>query len=94
MSPSAATRALVAISRMPPVELSMLLQTSGALAASLDIDEVMQTAIESAVRMLGLDTGAIYLVDGADLVLGATTPPCRPSCRSSSGASPSTTTPT
>jgi putative nucleotidyltransferase with HDIG domain len=78
MSPSASTRALRAIARMPPAELSLLLEASGELAASLDIEEVLQTAIESAVRVLGLDTGAIYLLDGEELVLGATTPPLPP----------------
>lgn len=63
---------------MPPSELSLLLQVSSELAASLDLDEVLQTAIECAVGALRLDTGAIYLVDGADLLLGATTPPVPP----------------
>jgi putative nucleotidyltransferase with HDIG domain len=60
---------------MPSSDLSLLLQASRALAVSLDLEDVLQTAIESAVRVLGLDTGAIYLLEGADLILGATTPP-------------------
>lgn len=60
---------------MPSSDLSRLLQVSRALAASLELDEVLQTAIESAVGALGLETGAIYLLDGEDLTLGATTPP-------------------
>jgi len=63
---------------MSSSELSRLLQVSRALAASLDLDDVLQTAIESAVATLRLDTGAIYLLDGDDLVLGATTPPLPP----------------
>lgn len=78
MSPSASARAVHAISRLPSSDLSLLLRASGELAASLDLDEVLQTAIECAVRVLGLDTGAIYLLDGADLLLGATTPPLPP----------------
>lgn len=78
MSPSSSARAVRAISRLPSSALSLLLRASGAIAASLDLDEVLQTAIESAVRTLGLDTGAIYLLDGPDLVLGATTPPLPP----------------
>jgi len=39
---------------------------------------VLQCAIESAVEVLRLDTGAIYLLDAETLVLGATTPPLRP----------------
>ena len=75
MTRSSSIRALEAISRLPSVELSRLLEASATLAASLDLSEVLQTAIESAVRVLGLDTGAIYLLDREDLVLGATTPP-------------------
>jgi putative nucleotidyltransferase with HDIG domain len=78
MSPNPASRAVRALSRMPPAGLSLLLHASRALASSLDIDEVLQTGIESAVHVLGLDTGAIYLLDGTDLVLGATTPPLPP----------------
>ncbi len=63
---------------MPSVELTRLLEVSGDLAASLDIDDVLQTAIESAVRVLGLETGAIYLLDASTLVLGAATPPLPP----------------
>ncbi len=78
MSPSASTRAVRAISRMPSTDLSLLLQASSAVAASLDLSEVLQTSIECAVRSLGLDTGAIYLLEGLDLLLGATTPPLPP----------------
>jgi putative nucleotidyltransferase with HDIG domain len=63
---------------MSSSELSRLLQVSRALASSLELDDVLQTAIESAVATLRLDTGAIYLLDGGDLVLGATTPPLPP----------------
>lgn len=78
MPPSASSRSLRAISRMSSSELSRLLQVSRALASSLELDDVLQTAIESAVGTLRLDTGAIYLLDGDDLVLGATTPPLPP----------------
>ena len=75
MTPSSSTRALEAISRLQSAELSRLLVVSASLAESLDLDEALQTAIECAVRVLELDTGAIYLLDSTDLVLGATTPP-------------------
>ena len=78
MSPSPAVRAVLALSRMPPGGVSQFLHANRALAGSLDIDEVLQTGIESAVRVLGLETGAIYLLDGDELVLGATTPPLPP----------------
>ena len=78
MPSSGPGRAVRAISRMSSSELSRLLQVSRALASSLDLDDVLQTTIESAVGTLRLDTGAIYLLDGDDLALGATTPPLPP----------------
>lgn len=78
MAKNAFTGAVRTISQMAPADLSLLLQASSELAASLDLDEVLQAAIEAAVRSLRLDTGAIYLLDGVDLVLGATTPPLPP----------------
>jgi len=78
MPSSASTRVLRSISRLPAPALSLLLRVSRRLGASLDLEEVLQTAIESAVEALGLDTGAIYLLEGEDLVLGATTPPLPP----------------
>ena len=56
-------------------ELATLLEVSKALAASLDLEVVLQTAIEGAVDALDLETGAIYLLEGDVLRLGATTPP-------------------
>ena len=56
-------------------ELSTLLRVSGALASTLDLDEVLQLAIESATDLLNLDTGAIYILENNALYLGATTPP-------------------
>ena len=78
MPTSASSRAVRALSRRPSPALARLLQVSRALAAALDLEDVLQTAIESAVRALGLDTGAIYLLEGDDLILGATTPPLPP----------------
>jgi putative nucleotidyltransferase with HDIG domain len=51
---------------------------SSALVSSLALDVVLQTAIEKAVAVLGLETGAIYLSDGEMLRLGATTPALPP----------------
>jgi signal transduction histidine kinase len=64
--------------RLPARELSLLLYTSGALGVSLDLPVVMQIAIDSAVDVLGLESGAIYLLEDGELVLGATTPPLPP----------------
>lgn len=59
---------------VPHGDLTALLRVSLDLAESLDLDVVLQTAIEGTVEVLGLDTGAIYLLDEHGLYLGATTP--------------------
>jgi HD-GYP domain-containing protein (c-di-GMP phosphodiesterase class II) len=56
-------------------ELSTLLKVSSVLASTLELTEVLQVAIESATDLVGLDTGAIYLLVKETLYLGATTPP-------------------
>jgi signal transduction histidine kinase len=53
----------------------MLLEVSGGLASSLDLGVVLQTAIDSTVAVLGLETGAIYLLEDDVIYLGATVPP-------------------
>jgi len=68
-----------ALRRVAPANLSALLKVSLALAESLELERVLQTAIESAVDVLGLESGAIYLMtDDAHMRLGATTPPLPP----------------
>ena len=64
--------------RIPENQLSTLLRVSSALASSLDLGVVLQTAIKSAVEVLGLETGAIYRMEDRWLFLGATTPPLDP----------------
>lgn len=61
--------------RLPARELSMLLYVSGVLGVSLELPVVMQVAIDSAVEVLGLETGAIYLVEDDHIYCGATCPP-------------------
>ena len=61
-------------SRTPAKELWTLLKVSSSLASTMELKEVLQIAIESAVDLLGLDTGAIYTLEGGMLYLGATTP--------------------
>src|SRR5574340_246007 len=63
---------------IPHDELAALLRVSAALAQSLELAQVLQTAIESAVEVLGLDSGVIYLLTGDTLYLGAATPPLPP----------------
>lgn len=57
--------------RIPQDDLSALLKVSLALAESLDYEVVLKTAIDAAVNLLGADTGAIFLLDGDEAVLGA-----------------------
>ena len=61
--------------QLPAKELSTLLKVSSALASTLELTEVLQVAIESATDLIGLDTGAIYVLENETLYLGATTPP-------------------
>lgn len=61
--------------RVPAKELSTLLKVSSSLASTMDLTQVLQIAIESAVDLLGLDTGAIYTLENELLRLGATSPP-------------------
>lgn len=58
--------------------LSLLLDVSLELSESLDLQAVLQAAIEGAVRVLGLPSGAIYLLDDGGLKLGATVPSLPP----------------
>jgi HD-GYP domain-containing protein (c-di-GMP phosphodiesterase class II) len=48
---------------------------SRALAGSLALPEVLQTAISGAVEVLGVDSGVIYLLEGNEILLGAAVPP-------------------
>jgi len=61
--------------QIPAKELSTLLRVSSALASTLELEEVLQLAIENATDLLNLDTGAIYILENDCLYLGATTPP-------------------
>lgn len=64
--------------RVGPKELSTLLRVSSALASTMDLKQVLQIAIESAVNLLGLETGAIYTLENKTLQLGATVPTLPP----------------
>jgi putative nucleotidyltransferase with HDIG domain len=63
---------------IPAKELSTLLKVSSSLTSTLELKEVLQIAIESAVDLLGVDTGAIYTLEREQLSLGATVPPLPP----------------
>lgn len=60
---------------LPARELGLLLKVSSALTSSFELSDVLQTAIEGAVEVLGLDMGVVYLLDDGSLYLGAATPP-------------------
>ncbi len=60
-------------------ELAGLLKVSQEIASTLDMDKILQTAINEAVKLTNLDTGAIYLIEDAGMLhLKATTPPLPP----------------
>ncbi len=74
MAPRRNFHALISSKQIPAEELSTLLKVSSALATSLDLSVVLQIAIESTIEVLGLETGAVYLLENNWLLLGATTP--------------------
>lgn len=64
--------------QVPANALSTLLKVSSSLASTMDLAQVLQIAIGSAVELLGLDTGAIYTLENLSLRLGATVPSLPP----------------
>ena len=64
--------------RIPTKELSTLLKVSSSLASTMNLDEVLQIAIESVTDLISLETGAIYTLENGALYMGATTPPIPP----------------
>ncbi|MDG5766896.1 histidine kinase dimerization/phosphoacceptor domain -containing protein [Balneolales bacterium ANBcel1] len=54
--------------------LESLLDITQALNTSLDLDFLMQAIVDGAVRVMNLDSGAIYLLDQGKLCLNATIP--------------------
>lgn len=64
--------------RIPAEELTLLLEVSAGFTGSLELGRVLQAAVDGAVKVLRLETGAIYLVEGSELELGATFPAIPP----------------
>ncbi|MFT3914535.1 MAG: response regulator [Anaeromyxobacteraceae bacterium] len=58
--------------------LATLVEVSGALAATLDLDAILQATTDGVCRVSALESAAVYLVDGEQIRLGATTPPLPP----------------
>ena len=63
---------------MKEEELVTLLKVSQELAATLDLQRVLQTATDRVTELSELKSAAIYLLDGEILHLWATTPPLSP----------------
>lgn len=59
-------------------DLNSLLEISVKLLDSLDKKVVLQKIIQSAVELIGLDSGAIYVLKDGDLYLDSTVPPLPP----------------
>ncbi len=58
--------------------LATLLQSSQALASTLDMGNVLQASVDSVVALTELKSAAVYLLNGEILHLWATTPPLSP----------------
>lgn len=58
--------------------LATLLEVSKCLAATLDLQNVLQASVDGVTKLVGLDTAAVYLLEGEMLHLWATTPPLPP----------------
>jgi len=78
MAPEEAGGAAAGLGPVSTPTLATLLRVSRALAGSLALPEVLQTAISGAVEVLGVDSGVIYLVEGDEMFLGAAVPPLQP----------------
>ena len=59
-------------------ELTALLKSSQSLAATLNLEIVLQTTTESITELMELQSAAIYLLEGETLYLGATSPALPP----------------
>jgi signal transduction histidine kinase len=59
-------------------ELSTLLKISNLLSTTIDLQQILQLTIDESTRVMGLETGAIYLLQEEEIHLGATTPPLPP----------------
>ena len=59
-------------------ELAALLNSSQSLAATLNLEIVLQTTTDSITELMELQSAAIYLLEGETLCLGATSPALPP----------------
>ncbi|HEY5957602.1 MAG TPA: ATP-binding protein [Polyangiaceae bacterium] len=56
-------------------EHDLILEVSQAVSSSLELDVVLQIIADGTARLAGVETAAVYVFDGDQLFLGATTPP-------------------
>ncbi len=59
-------------------EFEVLVETGRRLAGTLDLPTVLQVAVDGITGLSGLDSAAVYLLEGPTLRLGATYPPLPP----------------
>lgn len=55
-------------------KLHSLLEISHSISKSFDLNSIMQMIVDNSTSFMKLDTGAVYLINGEDLYLSATTP--------------------
>lgn len=61
------------------LEQDLLLEVSQTVSSTLDLEAVLQIIADGTARLVGVETAAVYLIEGNQLYLGATTPPLDPS---------------
>ena len=66
---------IVNIKELESNEHSILLNAAIKLGSTLDLNAVMQNTTDQITNLAGIETSAVYLVNGDNLYLGATTPP-------------------
>ena len=72
--------------------LTTLVEVSGALAATLDLDRILQATTDGVCRLAGFETAAVYLHADGNLRLVRPPRPCRPTSQSLSASRRSPTT--
>ncbi len=60
------------------LEQELLLEVSQAVSSTLDLEAVLQIIADGTARLVGVETAAVYLLEGDYVFLGATTPPLAP----------------
>ncbi len=60
------------------LEQELLLEVSQAVSSTLDQEAVLQIIADGTARLVGVETSAVYLLEGDHVFLGATTPPLAP----------------